>query len=180
MDTDDQLDITSKKQTGLWAYTAETYELAFLCYIEMDRSVSRAMLRFDEVANGMRNPDRVTWFEWRKRDEWNAKADYAVAADFPAIRRRQLARLVMLNERALDFDAAMLAGEHDHARPSILHAKVQTSAMIKQLSGLGAASGQGAPAIPSLPPHADDPDDIDAARRRHLDRLKRDRQGKRG
>ena len=173
-----ELDITTPKVAGLWAYPAETVELAFRCWIEADRSVSRAMLRFDQVSNGARNPDRGTWHLWVKNHNWSVKADEAVLAAFPSIRRRQFARISFLSDRALELDAAIIAGEHDHDKPAILQAKVATSTVIKHLAGLG-ASVIGPPSVPPAPAVlGDDEDDPVDARQRHLDRLREQRQGK--
>lgn len=137
------LDIIRPARPVGWEHAPEVYELAFLCFIESDRHVARAMRRFDETADEtMPRPAKSVWYEWAKRDNWNVRADDAIAAAFPNIRRRQLARLVVLIDRAQDFDAAVLAGDYDHQQGALAE-KGKASARVQQLGALGTAGARG-------------------------------------
>lgn len=169
------LDVSHKPQPTVWSYPPETVELAFLCWIESDRHIPRAMRRFDAVSDGGRRPTLQTWHQWKKDYNWPAQADQAISDNFPHIRRRQLARLVSLADEALAIDAAIFAGELDHLPRAALQARRQTSHDIKLAAGLIIAASDAVPVVNANVPAVDDPEDTRSPRQRQLDRLQAQR-----
>ncbi len=127
-----------------YQYPKEIEELAFLGYIQSNRNISRThRWLLEHCTEEEFLPDRSTISRWARYKRWDTKADEAISEAFPHIRRRQLANLVALTDRAQEFDAALLAGEFDHVRSvGLVMAKVQTSTITKSLSGLGTAGSR--------------------------------------
>lgn len=126
------------------------YELwAFEC----DRSVVRTLRRLPEVLPGEpRYPTEDTVRKRIRREGWDLRADEAIAGIAPNLRARQLGRLFVMGNAAIDTFAEVLAGEHDHQRQGPLQARVAVATKVVELLGLGTAVGRGeAPQIAALP-----------------------------
>lgn len=130
---------------GLYKYPPELEELAFTLYIECDRNISRThrmLVQHCTPEDGLLDdnvsiPDRSTISRWAKHKEWDAKIDEQVAEQFPNLRRRQLARLALITDRAIENHAAILNGELDNLPGAALVAR---SAMVKEaylVTGMG-------------------------------------------
>lgn len=156
------------------------YELwAFEC----DRSVARTMRRLPEIAPDRdRYPSPETVRYWIRTQGWDLRADEAIAGIAPNLRARQLGRLFVMGNAAIDTFAEVLAGEHDHQRQGPLQARVAVATKVVELLGLGTAVGRGeAPTIAALPK---DRGDLSGLSPVELARLQREalleRQGRKG
>ena len=146
------------------------YELwAFEC----DRSVARTLRRLPEVLPGeARYPSEDTIRKRIRREGWDLRADEAIAGIAPNLRARQLGRLFVMGNQALDTFAEVLAGEHDQARQAPLQARVAVASKVVDLLGLGTAQGRGeAPKIAAV---AKDRGDLSGLSPVELARLQRE------
>lgn len=132
-------------ERAVYAHPKEIEELAFALYIEADRNVSRThrLLVQHCTPEGfdldpeVPIPDRSTISRWAKHKQWDAKIDAQVAEQFPHLRRRQLARLALIADKAIENHAAILNGELDGLPGGALVAR---TAMVKEaylVTGLG-------------------------------------------
>lgn len=131
-------------------FVQTAYELwAFEC----DRSVTRTLRRLRELApDEPRYPTEGTLQYWIRNQGWDLRADEAIASIAPNLRARQLGRLFVMGNQAIDTFSEVLAGEHDDARQAPLQAKVAVATKVVELLGLGTAAGRGeAPKLAALP-----------------------------
>jgi len=106
----------AKNNLKLKAHPEWVEELAFVCWIESDRNVKRAQALYKERQDAKvyegedPAPDVAyqTWISWKNRHNWEAKADAFVAAHFPGLRMRHIARVMNLNTVAIERHADML------------------------------------------------------------------------
>lgn len=139
-------------------FPSDVEEAAFACYIQADRNVSRAHRMLLEImADHEYLPDRSTISRWARKGDWDAKADEAIAENFPHLLRRDLARLQVLRGQALAEQAAIFAGERDHLSGHQLMARTTGIGTVLQISGLGTAGVKAdpgtlapAPAMPQI------------------------------
>jgi hypothetical protein len=90
-------------------------EIAFVCYVKANRRVpaARQLLLTEWEALAPAGEPVIdlpvqTWYSWRRRHEWDAKANQLIATNFPGLRMEQIARLAYAGGTALDalIDAA--------------------------------------------------------------------------
>lgn len=146
------------------------YELwAFEC----DRSVSRTLRRLRDLApDEERLPNEDTVRYWIKTQGWDIRADEAIASIAPNLRARQLGRLFVLGNQAIDTFAAILGGDMDEQRQGALQAKVAVAVKTVELLGLGTAAGKGE--APKLAAIARDYGDLTDKTPQELARLQRE------
>lgn len=134
------------QEPRLYRYPPEIEELAFSCYVQADRNVSRAhrMLR-DLLTADDPYPERSTMQKWSTQKQWDVKADEAIAENFPHLLRRDLARLQVLRGQALSEQAAIFAGERDNLSSSQMLARTTGISTILNISGLGTAGAKSDP-----------------------------------
>ena len=146
------------------------YELwAFEC----DRSVSRTLRRLEQLAPEQdRYPNEDTVRYWIRSQGWDLKADEAIAGIAPNLRARQLGRLFVLGNAAIDTFASVLAGELDDQKQGALQAKVAVATKTVELLGLGTAAGKGE--APKLAAIAKDYGDLTEKSPQELARLQRE------
>jgi hypothetical protein len=126
-----------------YKYQPEIEELAFACYIQADRNVSRAHRMLLELCPEEEYlPDRSTIGRWARNRAWDAKADEAISLDYPNLLRRDLARVQILRGQALSEQSAIFAGERDHLAGHQLMARTTGIATVLQISGLGTAGSR--------------------------------------
>jgi hypothetical protein len=131
---------------SVYKYPPEIEELAFSCYIQADRNVSRAHRMLLELCTGEEYlPDRTTVQRWSSQKQWDAKADEVIADNFPHLLRRDLARLQVLRGQALSEQAAIFAGERDHLNSAQIMARTTGISTVLQISGLGTAGAKADP-----------------------------------
>ena len=130
----------------MFRFAPEVEELAFSCYVQADRNVSRAhrmlanLLTEEEPC-----PERSTIQKWSTAKQWDVKADEAIAENFPNLLRRDLARLQVLRGQALSEQAAIFAGERDHLNSAQMMARTTGIATVLNISGLGTAGAKSDP-----------------------------------
>lgn len=157
----------------LKAHPAWVEELAFVCWIESDRNVKRAMQLYRErqdakVYEGEEPAPDVayqTWISWKNRHNWEAKADAFVAANFPGLRMRHIARVMNLNTVAIERHADML--HNPNTREENL---IRAIELAYQTTGLGTWGSRErlAPTVKVVEAVREDLDDLDE---RELGRL---------
>lgn len=122
-------------------------EAAFVCYVKCNRKVIPAMRMLEEewasfAPEGVdpdtpQVPPNPTWYAWRKRHDWDAKANQVIATNFPNLRMEHLARLVASGGAALDFLIGSAMGEFDHLHPGTHEARRRSSEVLLVAAGLG-------------------------------------------
>lgn len=130
----------------LYRFPPEVEELAFSCYIQADRNVSRAQRMLAELLTaGEPVPERSTIQKWSSQKQWDVKADEVIADNFPHLLRRDLARLQVLRGQALSEQAAIFAGERDNLNSAQMMARTTGIATVLNISGLGTAGAKSDP-----------------------------------
>lgn len=130
----------------IYRYPPEIEELAFSCYVQADRNVSRAHRMLAELVTGDDPlPERSTIQKWSTQKQWDVKADEAIAENFPHLLRRDLARLQVLRGQALSEQAAIFSGERDHLNSAQMMARTTGIATVLNISGLGTAGAKSDP-----------------------------------
>jgi hypothetical protein len=148
-------------------------ELAFVCWIESDRNIRRAMRLYTErqqakVYDGEDPAPDVayqTWVSWKNRHNWEMKADAFVAANFPGLRMRHIARVMNLNTIAIEKHADIL--HRDNVKDQDMLKAIE---MAYQTTGLGTWGSRErlAPTVKVVEAIREDLDDLDE---RELGRL---------
>lgn len=125
-------------------YGDEARELAFAYWIHADRSLARAMTLIEENWNADLGPmpSKPTVHRWIRDDNWEVKADQAIAENFPHIQTRHTARLVALTDMALETYAAALAGELDKLGAGVMMNRLSAARDVVNLRGLGTAGAR--------------------------------------
>lgn len=169
-----ELPVQSSQEAQSRLYQAELVQTVYeLWAFECDRSVARTMRRLPEVAPGLErypSPEIVRY--WIKTRGWDLKADEAIAGIAPNLRARQLGRLFVMGNAAIDTFAEVLAGELDQQRTGALQARVMVASKVVDLLGIGTAAGRGeAPMISAV---AKDRGDVSGLTPVELARLQRE------
>lgn len=156
------------------AYPDELKQTVYeLWAFECDRSVGRTLRRLRELApEEERYPDEDSVRYWIRTQQWDIRADEAIAAIAPNLRARQLGRLFVLGNAAIDTFASILEGEMDDQRQGALQAKVAVATKTVELLGLGTAAGRGE--APKLAAIAKDYGDLSEKSPLELARLQRE------
>lgn len=163
----------------LYRYPPEVEELAFSCYVQSDRNVSRAHRMLAELLTaGEPVPERSTVQKWSSERQWDVKADEAISENFPHLLRRDLARLQVLRGQALAEQAAIFAGERDNLGSAQLLARTTGISTVLNISGLGTAGSRTDPTAlapaPVVKAIEDDLSPLERARRQR-ERLEAER-----
>lgn len=119
-------------------------ELCFVCWVEANRSVPKAMQLLESRWEGLapegepfRQVPLQTWHSWKRRHEWDVKADQIIAQNFPGLRMRQIARLVYSNSAALDFLIGSVQGEFDQLNGATHASRIKAAEILLVAGGLG-------------------------------------------
>ena len=135
-------------------YGPEVKELAFVCYVQADRNISRATRLLAEKLGEGRCPDRSVVSKWAKEDLWGLKATEAVYERFPYLNVEHAARQIDLTEQAYDTYQSIMNGDFDHLPSAIVSNKREVAKHLIDLRGLGTSGqrfGIAEPVLPALP-----------------------------
>lgn len=133
------------RNTNIAPFPVWIEEAAFVCWLRCDRVMPAAMKMLEEewdtfVPEGGESatlPGKQTWYAWRRRHDWDLKADQVIASNFPQLRMRDIARLVAAGGAALDFLIGSARGEFDHLHPGTHEARRRSSEVLLVAGGLG-------------------------------------------
>lgn len=152
----------------------DVQELAFeLWAFECDRNTARVARRLDQLLDeGQPRPHQTTISYWARKRGWDIRADQTIASLAPHLRARQLGRLFMMGNQALDTFSQVLTGELDMQKQAPLQAKVAVSTKVLELLGLGTAAGRGE--APRIQVQAEQREDLASLSPQELARLQRE------
>lgn len=155
-------------------HPVDVQDLAFeLWAFECDRNTARVARRLDQLLDeGAPRPHQTTVSYWARTKGWDIRADQAIAALAPHLRARQLGRLFMMGNQALDVFGQVLTGELDEQRQAPLQAKVAVGSKVLELLGLGTAAGRGE--APRLQLQAEQREDLAELSPQELARMQRE------
>lgn len=167
------MDIAVKRENKP-EHAPEVVELAFeLWAFECDRNTARVARRLGEMLDeDQPRPHQTTVSYWARTRGWDIKADQRIADLAPHLRARQLGRLFMMGNQALDTFSQVLTGELDLQKQAPLQAKVAVSTKVLELLGLGTAAGRGE--APRLQVQSEQREDLDLLSPQELARLQRE------
>lgn len=116
-------------------------EIAFVCYVRANRRVPAAKrllaVEWEALAPAGEPPVELpvqTWYSWRRRHEWDAKANQLVAVNFPGLRMEHIARLVYAGGTALDALIDAAAGTMPDVKPQD---RIKAAEVLLVAAGLG-------------------------------------------
>lgn len=134
-------------------YGEDVKELAFACYVQADRNISRATMLLRARLDGEPCPDRSVVSRWAKENSWALKATEAIAERFPYLQVEHAARLVEMADHALDTYKAALFGELDHLPLGAQRLRIEVAKHVLDMRGLGTSGAKyGNGEMPMLPP----------------------------
>lgn len=173
-----QIRRSGKQRANLRAPLPEwVEETAFVCWVEANRQAPQAM-RLYAMQQEARLDDEeplpalaiTTMRSWIKRHDWHAKADQLIAANFPGLRMRQVARLVYAGGAALDALIDAVTGEMPGVRPP---ERIKAAEILLVAGGLGTHGSKErlAPVVKSV---SNESVDLEALTEQELGRLAMD------
>lgn len=125
-------------------YPAEVKDLALACFMEADRNCAETHRKLRDLAK--LDPDLTdvpsvqTIRYWVRSEAWEAKIDALVAENFPHIRQRHLARLIVGGAEGLGTLIRIARGDFlEHRSPGQVASMATAAAKLADLAGLGTA-----------------------------------------
>lgn len=148
------------------AHPAWLQEIAFVCYVRANRRVPAAKrllaVEWEALAPAGEPPVDLpvqTWYSWRRRHEWDAKANQLVAVNFPGLRMEHIARLVYAGGTALDALIDAAAGTMPDVKPQD---RIKAAEVLLVAAGLGTHGSRDrvAPVVRAVAAEAVNMDDL--------------------